>query len=180
MSNKYRHYKNITREMLDEVKDGDLITVNNWATPMTVMAVSKNYFVMTCEENGERYYSVCSKLPWDGVRHNNMVGGMFHCGPDDRTFGSELWFEDPDIYSFKNPETAAKYLQKFENGEYHISERQGIAIYDLIIESRTRYYSGDEILEKAKGTDAYFRVKGILNSLTPADVEPPQSHGGWD
>ncbi len=139
---------------------------------MVVKAVSQNYFVMTCEENGESYYSVCSKLTWDGVRHNNMVGGMFHCGPDDRTFGSELLIEDEDVYKFKNPDTVAKYLQKFEDGEYHISERSGIAIYDLYIKFPQQYYNADDILEKAKGTDAYFQVKGILSSLTPADVEP--------
>lgn len=45
----YKHYENITREVLDTIKAGDLVRVNDWTCPMLVKAVSKNFFVMTCK-----------------------------------------------------------------------------------------------------------------------------------
>lgn len=129
----FKHYGVITREVLDTIKIGDEILVNDWTKPMTVKCVSENYFVMTCKENGDTYYSVCSKLPWHGVRHNAMIGGMFHCGTDDWIFGSPLCIENENLYQFTDLDLSLKYLQEFEDGKCHISERNGIAIYDLYV-----------------------------------------------
>lgn len=133
MKKEYMHYNNITKEILDTIKVGDLIRVNDWKKPMRVKAVSDNYFVMTQILFGDLYYSVCSKLPWDGVRHNSMVGGMFHCSTDNTLFGSILLSDYPDLYKFENAESNQKYLQEFENGNLELSERRGIAIYDLYV-----------------------------------------------
>lgn len=133
MNKEYTHYTDITREILDTIKVGDLIKVNDWTKPMKVKAVSNNYFVMTKNQFGNTYYSVCSKIPWNGVRHNSMIGGMFHCSTDDWVFGSPLCFDYEDLYKFENEEANQKYLQEFENGEYELSERRGIAIYDLYV-----------------------------------------------
>lgn len=135
MNNKYIHYENITREILDAIKVNDLIKVNDWKKPMRVKAVSDNYFVMTQNLFGKTYYSVCSKLPWDGIRYNSMIGGMFHCSTDDWVFGSALALDYPDLYKFDNEEFNQKYLQQFENGECALSERRGIAIYDLYVKT---------------------------------------------
>lgn len=133
MNKQYIHYDNVTREVLDTVKVGDLIKVNNWKKPMRVKAVSDNYFVMTQNLFGDTYYSVCSKLPWEGTRHNSMIGGMFHCSTDDWVFGCPLTIDYPDLYKFENVETNQKYLQQFEDGKCKLSERRGIAIYDLYV-----------------------------------------------
>lgn len=133
MSKEYIHYENVTREILDTIKVGDLIRVNDWKKPMRVKAVSENYFVMTQKQFGNTYYSVCSKLPWEGVRHNYMIGGMFHCGPDNWVFGFPTSIDYDDLYEFENEEGNQKYLQEFERGESEISERRGIAIYDLYV-----------------------------------------------
>ena len=133
MGKEYVHYTEITREILDTIKVGDLVRVNDWKKPMKVKAVSENYFVMTQNMFGDTYYSVCSKLPWDSVRHNAMVGGMFHCGCDDWIFGSPLTIGHENVYQFNNEETNKRYLQDFEDGKTHISERNGIAIYDLYV-----------------------------------------------
>ena len=47
MDKKYVHYSEVTREILNTIKAGDLVRVNNWDKPMQVKAVSENYFVMT-------------------------------------------------------------------------------------------------------------------------------------
>ena len=123
MSTQYKHYTNVTKEILDTVKAGDLIKINDWKKPMRVKAVSENFLVMTQKNFRNTYYSVCSKLPQNGTIYNNMRGSMFHCGPDDWIFGSPL---------------CAKYdnLYEFEKGQVHISERSGIAIYDLYVKCK--------------------------------------------
>jgi hypothetical protein len=133
MGKQYVHYDNVTREILDTIKVDDLIKVNDWKKPMRVKAVSQNYFVMTQKQFKDTYYSVCSKLPWGGIRHNNMHGGMFHCSSDDWIFGSPLSIDYEDLYEFENEEANQKYLQQFEDGECNLSERRGIAIYDLYV-----------------------------------------------
>lgn len=135
MVNKYKHYNNVTREILDTINVGDLIKINNWKQPMRVKAVSNNYFVMTKKIFGNTCYSVCSKLPWDGIRYNSMIGGMFHCGTDNWVFGSPLCFEYENLYSLENVEANQKYLQQFENEKCELSVRTCIPIYDLYIKT---------------------------------------------
>ena len=135
MNNGYTHYNNVTREILDTIKVGDLIKVNDWDTPMEVKSVSENYFVMTEDKDNGKYYSVCSKLPWDGIRYNSMVGGMFHCGTDNWVFGSSLQSEYENVYYFENEECNKKYLEEFEQGECELSFRTSIAIYDLYVKT---------------------------------------------
>lgn len=138
MNKQYKHYTDVTREILDTIKIGDLIKINNWKKPMRVMAVSKNYFVMKSKVFKTNYYSVCSKLPWNGVKHNNMTNGMFHCGADDWIFGSPLGITHKNLYEFINEESNRKFLQEFEDGKAHISERNGMPIYDLYIKSNIK------------------------------------------
>lgn len=133
MAKEYIHYTNVTRENLDTVKVGDLVKINDWKKPMRVNAISKNYFVMTMKQFGKNYYSVCSKLPWEGTRRNAMIGGMFHCGTDDWIFGSSLSVDYEDLYEFNNEEANRLYLQEFEDGETQISVRTGVPIIDLYV-----------------------------------------------
>lgn len=133
MKKNYEHYDNVTKEILDTIKVGDLIKVNDWNKPMRVRAVSDNYFVMTQKNFGDLWYSVCSKLPRKEGSYNSMRGGMFHCSKDDWLFGSPLQLEYKDLYTFENEEANQKYLQHFEDGKGRLSERNGIAIYDLYV-----------------------------------------------
>ena len=133
MKKEYVHYTDITREILDTIKVGDLVKINDWTKPLRVKAVSENYFVMVSNLFGKPMYSVCSKLPWKGVRHNAMTGGMFHCGADTWIFGSPLSLQYENLYRFENEEANQAYLQEFENGEAEISERNGVPIYDLYV-----------------------------------------------
>lgn len=136
MSKQYIHYNNITKDILNTIKVGDLIKVNDWKKPMRVKAVSENYFVMTMNIFGNIYYSVCSKLPWGGIRYNAMRGGMFHCGTDSWLFGSPLTCDYEDVYKFDNEESNKLYLQDFEDGKSELSFRTSIPIYDLYVKSK--------------------------------------------
>lgn len=133
MKKEYIHYSDVTRETLDTIKTGDLVRVNDWESFMEVKAVSENYFVMTETRDDGTYYSVCSKLPWNGKRYNAMVGGMFHCGTDNWIFGSPLQSKYENVYYFENEECNKKYLESFEQGECELSLRTSIAIYDLYV-----------------------------------------------
>ena len=133
MKKEYTHYTNVTREILNTIKVGDLIKINDWTKPLRVKAVSENYFVMASNLFGKPIYSVCSKLSWDGIRHNAMICGMFHCGTDNWIFGSPLSSQYEKLYYFENEEANQAYLNEFENGETEISERNGVPIYDLYV-----------------------------------------------
>lgn len=135
---KYTHYENVTREVLDKIEVGDFVRVNDWKRPMKVKAVSENYFVMTQTMFGKTYYSVCSKLPWGGIKHNAMTGGMFHCGTDDYVFGHPLSAGKKDLYQFNDHKTSMEYLKSFENKECAISERNGIPIFKIYIKKESK------------------------------------------
>ncbi len=129
----YVSYSDVTREILDTVCVGGLIKINEWKVPMRVKAVSENYFVMTRKQFGYTVYSVCSKLSWDGIRYNQMRGGMFHCSTDNWAFGSPLTADYEHLYDFGDDDANDAYLQSFESGETELSERRGVPIYELYI-----------------------------------------------
>lgn len=131
MKQYFKHYSDVTRKDLDTVKVGDVLGINDWDVPMVVKGVSENYFVMVSQDRV--HYSVCSKLPWKGSRHNGMVDGMSYCGKDDWLFGSPLSAKEADFYLFNNPELTARYLQSFEDGKSHISVRSAVPIRDLYV-----------------------------------------------
>lgn len=124
---RYIAHTKITRELLDRIKVGDLVKVNHWKRALRVKAVSENYFLMATKAFGKTIYSVCEKTRWIGVRHNAMAGSMFHVGQDSWIFG---WSGG---YDFDNPETAAKYLRSFEDGESKLSPRSTVPIYAIHI-----------------------------------------------
>ena len=128
MNNKYTHYQNVAKKILDSVKVGNLIKINDCKRPMKVVGVSDNYFVMIQKVCGNICYSVCEKKSWDGIRYNAMRGGMYHCGTDNTVFG----YGEFD-YKFDDEKEIEKYLNGFEIGEIELSVRTAIPIYDLYI-----------------------------------------------
>ena len=119
MKAEYKHYTEITKEILDNIKVGMLVKINNWKRPMKVVGVSENYFCMIQKVCGKICYSVCEKKAWGGIRHNAMQGGMFHCGTDNMIFDDEEQIKD--------------YLQAFESEEIELSVRNGVPIFDLYV-----------------------------------------------
>ena len=128
MKSEYKHYNNVTKEILDTIEVGNLVKVNDWKKPMRVVGVSENYFCMIKKQFGEIWYSVCEKKPWDGIRYNQMIGGMFHCGRDNMVFG----YMDFD-YNFDDEKQISNYLQAFESGKIELSRRGTIPIFNLYV-----------------------------------------------
>lgn len=124
----YKHFQNVTKEILDSVKVGNFIKINSWKRPMKVVGVSDNYFVMIQKVCGKICYSVCEKKPWGGIRYNAMRGGMFHCGTDNMVFG----LIDFD-YKFDKREEIKRYLNAFESKEIELSQRNAVPIFELYI-----------------------------------------------
>ena len=124
----YNHHSEITKEILDGVKVGNLVKINDWKMPLKVVGVSENYFAMARRCFGKVLYSVCEKKPWDGTMHNSMRGGMFHCGTDNMIFGY-LGFD----YEFNDEKKINYYLQAFEDGKIELSHRTAIPIYDFYV-----------------------------------------------
>lgn len=125
---KYKHYENVTKEILDNIKVGNLVKINNWKRGMRVVCVSENYFLMTTKVFGKVSYSVCEKKSWGGIKYNAMRGGMFHCSTDDTIFGYM-----GISYRFDDEEENKRYLDAFENGDIELSVRRATPIYDLYV-----------------------------------------------
>ena len=85
--NKYQHYYEINKDILDKIEVGNLVKINDWKRPMKVVGVSENYFCMIQKVCGHICYSVCEKKQWGGIRYNKMLGGHFHCGTGNMVFG---------------------------------------------------------------------------------------------
>ena len=128
MKTDYKYFSEITKEILDGIKVGNLVKINQWKRPMRVVGVSENYFVMIQKVCGRISYSVCEKRKWNGIRHNEMRGGMFHCGTDNMVFG----VTDFD-YSFDDKTQIDRYLKMFETGSVELSVRRSVPIYNLYV-----------------------------------------------
>lgn len=133
MNAKYISYPEVTKEVLDTIKVGDLIKVNGWQKPMRVKGVSENYAVMIQKNFEGTHYSVIAKKPRAAGQHNAMRQGCFHCGKDDYIFGAAEF-----QYRFDDAEAVAKYLDEFETGETHLSERSAIPILTIHIKSNSK------------------------------------------
>lgn len=143
MNKEYITHENITKELLDSIKVGDLIKVNDWNTALRVKAVSENYFVMARKMFGKYDYSVCEKIPWGGIRYNRMRGGLFHVGMDSWIFGAPIWCDfnnDGGQYDFEDAIATQAYIETFElkdgeDGKSSISPRSAVPIYIIQIKS---------------------------------------------
>lgn len=134
----YKVYNEVTKEVLDSIKVGDLIKINDWKKPMRVRGVSDNYFVMTQKQFNDTICSVCEKkvLEPEIYIHNCMVGGKFHCSTDDRIFGfipENFDTKNCKQYDFDNDNWIKEYLDAFETGKINLSERYGMAIDNISI-----------------------------------------------
>ena len=63
MGKQYEHYmgEQVTKKLLDSIKFGDLVKVNDWKKPLRVKGVTNNYFAMTINQFGKTVYSICEK-----------------------------------------------------------------------------------------------------------------------
>ena len=124
--NGYITYDTITKELLDSIMVGDVVTTNDSKLPLKVYGVSPNYFVMARRTFGKWIYSVCEKKLCD-ADYNAMRKGMFHIGTDDWIFGN------PEGYDFTNSTMVSKYLNQFESGETKLSVRTSVPLNNISI-----------------------------------------------
>lgn len=127
MKREYERHENVTKEILDLVKVGDLFKCNDWKKALRVKGVSENYIVMAQKWFGKNIYAICEKKPWEGVRYNAMIGGMFHVGTDNMIFGWGGW-NDGRAYDFDDTEAVERYLKALESGEIELSQRRAVPI----------------------------------------------------
>lgn len=120
---------NITKELLNTIKVGDLIKINTWKKPMRVVGVSENYFIMRHKLFNDTYYSICEKNK-RGYEHNmcyrpssGFMADEFVCGHDDH-YGA---------YNYCNDEEVLRALDALEKGELGVTTRYGLGIYHIEI-----------------------------------------------
>lgn len=87
MKKEYVHYTDITREILDTIKVGDLVKINDWTKPLRVKAVSENYFVMVSNLVGKPMVDLLTK-------HNATV---LWCNSHTKAFDLEGYILSADV-----------------------------------------------------------------------------------
>lgn len=136
---RFNKYTEVTKELLNSIKIGDLIKINNWKTPLIVRGISDNYIVMSDKDNCE--YSVIEKKPCE-YSYNKLIKGTFSASKDDCSFGfidSKFDFESENMkqYRFDDKEWINEYLNAFEKGRDNsgisLSSRSGISIKTILI-----------------------------------------------
>ena len=126
-------YDNPNSGNLLDIKIGSRITINDWDEPMIVRGVSDNYIIAS--DGRGIMYSVISRNPWELKSHNDIETGLLYRSPDDWIFGDPGCVSKyPTLYQFDDAEAIEYYLNQFETGKNHISERNGCSITKIIIE----------------------------------------------
>ncbi|MEF9966996.1 MAG: hypothetical protein RR766_00685 [Longicatena sp.] len=130
MKNEYIAFVNdeVTLEILNNLKIGDKVKINDWKKPLTVKGVSENYVIMNRRHKGDEYvYSIIEKKK-SSYRHNGRDwNDMFICGTDDRIFGNMYG------YAFNNQKDIDRYLNDLETGEMNVSYRNRVAVESILI-----------------------------------------------
>lgn len=114
---KYKTFEqeNITKELLNQIKVGDLVKINNWKRPLRVMAVSENFFIMSLKAFHDNcIYSICEK---------NKIGGYFYCAPDDHYCA----------YNYGDKIECENALKDLEAGVLDLSRRRWLLIKTIAI-----------------------------------------------
>lgn len=138
-------YTDITKELLDSIKVGDLVAIQGWDSLLEVKCVSDNYFVMAdTSPDKQGWYSICEKK-LSPYTHNDMRKGLFHCGTDFWIFGyinpDDDFSDDPngDVnpYTFTNQKFNESYMASLESGETQLSARTSVPIYELYLKRKS-------------------------------------------
>ena len=129
--NKYKVYEKqeITKELLNTIKVGDLIKINIWKKPMRVVAVSENFFIMWKKHFKTWVYSICEKNK-RGYEHNLCYRPNNGFDKDEFVCGRDNSYCKFDYSTEKGCQEALKEL---ESGELEVSERGGWGIWHIEI-----------------------------------------------
>ena len=125
MKNQYITYDEITKEILDTVKIGDLVKCNDWKVPLKVKGVSINYIIMSSKRFGKCLYSICEKKQVNHNR-NNYTEGNYRIGTDNYVFG---------LFDYLNEDDVEKALKKLEAGDLELSVRTSVNLERINIKS---------------------------------------------
>ena len=113
----YETHNNISRELLDTIKRGDLVKCNDWKNALRVVATTNHFFLMARGAFGKTIYSVCDKRPL-----SYRGGDHYRIGRDNLVFGHECG------YKWETEEEALEYLSEFEHGEIELSHRGSVEL----------------------------------------------------
>ena len=123
MNKNYITYNDITKEILDTVKVGDLIKCNDFKTPLRVIGVSENYFIMVRKAFSSYIYSICEKNKVNHSR-NSYHEGSFRIGTDNYVFGKFDYLDIKDVN---------EALIELENSEMELSVRTSVDLNSISI-----------------------------------------------
>ncbi|MBC8546089.1 hypothetical protein H8711_03960 [Clostridiaceae bacterium NSJ-31] len=108
MKQEYNTYTEITQKLLDGLKIGDMVRINDWKQSIPVCGVSKHYIVMAARQFGNWRCVVIQKETWAGYDRDTYAWlvGRYVC----RTHGLPGTMFDLD-----DPSEVKKYLKNLES-----------------------------------------------------------------
>ena len=123
MKKEYKTYQDITKEILDTIKVDNLVKCNDWKSPIRVVGVSDNYFIMATNKFGKCLYSICEKKLSQYGR-NSFTKGNFRIGTDYYVFGK---------FNYLDTEDVKEALEELENGTMELSVRKAVDLKKICI-----------------------------------------------
>ncbi|MDL2276360.1 hypothetical protein LJC02_01780 [Breznakia sp. OttesenSCG-928-G09] len=136
-------YNEITKGVLDKIEKGDLIKCNEWKSPLRVIGVSENYFIMSRKAFGSFIYSICHKNPSPFQRNYIRIGLPFI--GDDNYYALINYTSESEVkQSLDVLEGISKNI-KYDDGSifenvsgYDISPRRAVSLMSISIKQRNR------------------------------------------
>jgi len=118
--------------LLNSLKLGDKLAINDWKAKYTVCGISQNYILA----HYGQHYTIIQRTPMpDGYCYNGVRGGDIRCAPDWWIFG---WMSDKwDDYQFNNEEWVKDYLYSLESGETEMSQKRHAPVWFLSVVGHT-------------------------------------------
>ena len=122
----------LTKEILNSIKKGDLIKTEYDKKPQRVYGVSENYFVAATKAFGKFIYSIYDK---NLCVHSGLLLNPNHFwrGTDNQPFGFYHLDCTGNLYNFESEIFITRYLEALENKDIGMSLRNSIFYMILYI-----------------------------------------------
>ena len=120
-------------EILQTIKLGDKLAINDWKARYTVCGISERYILA---HYGQHYTIIDRKpFPYD---FNGVRAGDIRCAPDWWIFGfmDDIW----SGYHFTDEKWVHDYMASLERGDTELSQKRHAPIYFLSVVGHTDKY----------------------------------------
>ena len=118
-------------EVLQNIRLGDKLAINDWKARYTVCGISPNYVLA---HYGQHYTIIAKHPTGKDYWYNGVRGNEIRCAPDWWIFGYK------DGYNFTDEKWVHQYMQELENGFTEMSKKKHAPVVFLSVIGHTDKY----------------------------------------